>query len=245
MAHRIFLAGAAGVIGRRLAPLLIEAGHHVTGTTRSDATATALRDAGVTPVVIDIFDAKAVEEAVKAARPDVIVHQLTDLGGGDPFKDPTILERNARIRREGTPNLVRAALEAGVSRIVAQSIAFAYAPGPVPQDETAPLDLAATGTRSVSVGGVVALEHAVLETPGVTGVVLRYGLLYGPGAGSPEPKGPSPVHVDAAAQAALLALDAGSGIYNITDPGSDAIAERAERELGWSPAFRLPAAIEP
>ena len=108
-----------------------------------------------------------------------------------------------------------------------------------------PLDLTATGIRGVSVGGVVALEHAILETPGVTGVVLRYGLLYGPGAGSPEPKGPSPVHVDAAAQAALLALDAGSGIYNITDPGSDAIAGRAERDLGWSPAFRLPAAIDP
>src|SRR6516162_2121858 len=130
---KIFLAGAAGAIGKRLVPLLLDAGHDVVGTTRSAAKAEALRAAGVEPVVVDVFDAPALSRAVSAARPDVVVHQLTDLPPGlDPGQMTEGSQRNARMRREGTRNLVVAALGSSVRRLIAQSIAWMYAPGPEP-----------------------------------------------------------------------------------------------------------------
>ena len=127
---KIFLAGAGGVIGRRLTPLLHRAGHVVAGTTRSADKAAALRALGAEPVVVDVFDAAALTRAVVAAAPQVVIHQLTDL----PFAPNTPqyqegLARNARLRIEGTRNLVAAAKAAGVKRLIAQSIAFVYAPG--------------------------------------------------------------------------------------------------------------------
>ena len=126
---RVFVAGATGVIGRRLLPLLVEGGHEVTGMTRSDERASALRDAGATPVVCDVFDADRLRAAMDAARPEVVLHELTDL---PPNLDPRKMEEQAagndRIRTEGTRNLVAAAVAAGARRMVAQSIAFAYAP---------------------------------------------------------------------------------------------------------------------
>src|SRR5436305_6668197 len=130
---RIFLAGATGAIGRRLVPLLLGAGHDVVGTTRSTSKADALRAAGVEPVVLDVFDAAGLARAVSAARPDIVVHQLTDLPPGlDPSRMAEGTRRNARMRSEGTQNLVAAALSAGSPRLVAQSIAWMYAPGPEP-----------------------------------------------------------------------------------------------------------------
>jgi len=156
---KIFLAGAAGTIGKRLVPLLLEAGHHVVGTTRSTTKADGLRAAGVQPVVVDVFDASALSRAVSAARPDIIVHQLTDLPAGlDPSRMAEGTRRNARMRREGTRNLVDAALAAGVHRFVAQSIAWMYAPGPEPHGEDDPLDLHAPGTRAITADGVATLE---------------------------------------------------------------------------------------
>src|SRR5579872_3168859 len=137
---RVFLAGASGAIGRRLVPLLIAAGHAVTGTTRSGEKANELRARGVDAVVVDVFDAKALREKVAAARPDAIIHQLTDLPQAiDPASLAEVLARNSRLRIEGTPNLVAAAQTAGVRRLVAQSIAFAYAPGREPHAESDPL----------------------------------------------------------------------------------------------------------
>jgi nucleoside-diphosphate-sugar epimerase len=236
MSYRIFLAGASGVIGRRLAAMLRDAGHHVTGTTRSDAKAAGLREIGVAPVVVDVFDRDALARAVAAAQPDIVIHQLTDLPRGlDPSKMEEAIRRNARLRTEGTRHLVDAALAGRTRRLVAQSIAWAYAPGPVPHAETDPLDLGAEGIRAVSVGGIVALERAVLEAP-LEGLVLRYGQLYGPGTGTDAPSGTSPVHVDAAARAALLAIDHGDpGIYNIAEPGGAVRIEKAEAALGWDP----------
>jgi nucleoside-diphosphate-sugar epimerase len=142
-------------------------------------------------------------------------------------------QRNARIRREGTRNLVDAAVAAGARRFIAQSIAWAYAPGAEPYDEDAPLDLAAEGRRAVSVGGVVALEQAVVGAP-LEGIVLRYGQLYGPGTGADVRDGASPVHVDDAARAAVLALDRGRpGVYNIAERGGAVDVGKADRELGW------------
>src|SRR5271170_3373697 len=177
---RVFLAGATGVIGQRLAAMLRDAKHEVAGTTRSPAKIPLLRAIGVTPIVVDVFDADALAQAMTAARSDVVIHQLTDLPSapGTPGY-PAAQEANSRLRIEGTRNLMQAAKIAAVPRVVAQSIAFVYAPGDGLRTEDDPLDLAAEGLRQLTVQGVVALEHAVLNTPAIDGVVLRYGLLYG------------------------------------------------------------------
>ena len=210
----------------------------MTGTTRVPARGLELKAAAVTPAVVDVFDAAALRDAVLAARPDVIVHQLTDLPRGlPPERMAEAIERNARIRREGTANLVQAAVHARVARIVAQSIAWAYAASPAPVTENAPLDAAATGLRSVTVGGVVALERLVTSTPESAGLVLRYGRLYGPGTGTDAPGEAPTVHVDAAAVQALTRGAAGA--YNVVDDGSPISNLKARRELAWDPAFRL------
>jgi nucleoside-diphosphate-sugar epimerase len=235
---RIFLAGASGAVGRRLAPLLLEAGHDVTGTTRSPEAADRLRATGVTPVVLDALDEAAVTAAMVAARPDVVIHQLTDLAGSTADDYPVeLLERTATLRAEATPILVRAAVEAGSTRFIAQSSAMLYAAGPEPHPEDDPL-VAPEG--SVVVPGIVALEHAVATAPGMDGVLLRYGLLYGPGTPTDGPAGRVTVHIDAAAWAAALAVDHGApGVYNVVDDGPVSNA-RARDVLGWSPEFRIP-----
>src|SRR5450830_594060 len=158
---RIFLAGAGGVIGRRLTPLLRAAGYDVVGTTRTADKTAAVAALGAEPVVVDVFDAAALTRALQTAAPHVVMHQLTDLAfaPGTPGYEAG-LERNARLRIEGTRNLVGAAKAAGVRRLIAQSIAFVYAPGDGARVETDPLDLAAAGGRKRTVDGVVALEDA-------------------------------------------------------------------------------------
>ncbi len=239
MSIKVFLAGAGGVVGRRLLPLLLGRGYEVFGTTRSAERAAELGRDGAVPIVLDVFDRAAVARAVAAARPEVVIHQLTDLSGGfAPDRVAETLARNSRLRRDGTRNLVDAARAAGVKRFVAQSIIWTYAAGPEPHGEDDPLDVGSTGQRAVTVDGVVALESAVLEASPPAGIVLRYGWLYGPGA-SEKPAGTPGVHVDAAAQAAALAVERGSaGVYNVADESSFARIEKAERELGWSPGFR-------
>jgi len=243
-AMRVFLAGAAGAIGRRLVPLLVEAGHSVTGTTRSGEKAAELKARGVTAVVVDVYDAAALRDAVVRARPDVVVHQLTDL--------PKILDRarppggftdNTRLRIEGTANLVAAAQAARARRLIAQSIAFAYAPGPEPHAETDPLaSPEGDSSHAVTARGVRALEEAVLGAAGMEGIVLRYGRLWGPGTWNVTPSGRGVLHVDAAAHVACLALTRGkAGVYNVAEPDGALRVEKAQRDLGFNPAFRLPA----
>ncbi len=243
MGVNIFVAGATGAIGRSLIPLLLEAGHTVTGATRTSAGKATLEKMGIRAIVVDVFDRTALEQAVAAARTQIVMHQLTDLPAvADPVSMEAALARNARLRRVGTANLVHAARAAGVGRIIAQSIAWAYAPKTPPYREDDPLDIQATGARAVSVGqGVVPLENAILGQDEFEGIVLRYGQLYGPGTWSALPNGTSPVHVDAAAYAALLAIDHGNpGAYNIAEPGGAVSIDRALAELGWHPGFRLP-----
>jgi nucleoside-diphosphate-sugar epimerase len=244
MGNRILLAGASGAIGQRLTPLLRDAGHHVVGTTRSQAKAAALRSLGIDAIVVDVFDASALSRAFESVRPDIVIHQLTDLPKDlDPNKMGEAIVRNTRVREEGTRNLVRCAIAAGVRRLVAQSIAWVYAPGPEPHIESDPLDAEAQGDRGITVRGVIALENQTLRSPPLEGVVLRYGHLYGPGTHSAEPSSAAtmPVHVDAAAFAALRAIDHGRpGAFNIAQPNIHIATEKARVELQWNADFRLP-----
>jgi nucleoside-diphosphate-sugar epimerase len=239
----IFLAGATGAIGKRLVPLLLNARHHVVGTTRSTTKADELRAAGVEPVVVDVFDAQALSAAVLEAHPDIIIHQLTDLPPGlNPSQMTEGTQRNARMRSQGTQNLVAAALGARVHRLIAQSIAWMYAPGKEPLSEDDPLDFDARGTRAITVAGVAMLERLTTSSPPIDGVVLRYGHLYGPGTGASTAEAPA-LHVDAAAAAAVLALEkAQHGIYNIAEPSGYLSTEKAQRELGFDAGARLNAA---
>jgi nucleoside-diphosphate-sugar epimerase len=235
----IFVAGATGVIGRPLIALLRGAGHSVTGSTRSAEKAATLSALGVQPLVVDVFDAAALTQAVTAVRPEVVIHQLTDLPDAlDPAQRAAVLARNARLRIEGTRHLMAAAQAAGARRVVAQSIAFVYAPGPGPRREDDPLD--ASEAQRATVEGVVALERAVLEMPGIEGVVLRYGRLYGPGTWFATSPGPGGLTTDAAAHAALLAVSRGApGIYNIAEDDGAVSISKARREIGFDPDFRL------
>ncbi|WP_433556648.1 NAD-dependent epimerase/dehydratase family protein [Pseudonocardia xinjiangensis] len=234
---RVFLAGATGVVGSRLLPLLIDAGHHVTALTRRPERAATLRAAAAEPVVADVLDAGALAEVVRRAAPDVVMHQLTDLSAADTAA-------NARLRTIGTRHLVDAALAAGVQRIVAQSIAWAYTSGAGPAAENEPLDRDAPEPRQRTVLAVDALERAVAEA--AEPVVLRYGMFYGPGTWF-EPAGlratearegrlaatadvTSFLHVDDAAAAAVAALRWPPGTVNVCDD-----EPAAGRE--WVPAF--------
>lgn len=247
---RVFLAGATGVIGRRLVPMLLAEGHEVTGMTRSPQRARALRELGAEAALADAMDAAAVHAAVAAARPQAVIHQLTSL----PQRiDPRRIERdflaNDRLRGDGTRILVDAAQAAGAERILAQSIAFGYAPGPpgTVHREDDPLLLEAPASFERTARAVRELERTVL---GAGGVVLRYGYFYGPGsalsaAGSmgadvrrrrmPIVGGGggvwSLIHVDDAAAATVAALGRGSGgAYNVVDDHPAPVAE-------WLPGF--------
>ncbi|MET0278901.1 MAG: NAD(P)-dependent oxidoreductase [Pseudorhodoplanes sp.] len=230
---KVFLAGATGAIGRRLTVLLRRAGHDVVGTTRSQTKAAALQALGAVPAVVDVYDATKLKLAVFAAQPDVIMHQLTDLPQViDPDTLQAALAANAKLRIEGTRNLVDAAVALGVRRMIAQSIAFAYAPGEGALSEVHPINPAQVG--------VIALEDAVTKTQGLDGVILRYGRLYGPGTWTPVPNGAAPLHVDAAAHAALLALTkAKPGIYNVAEDDGAVSSEKAKREFGFDASFHM------
>jgi uncharacterized protein YbjT (DUF2867 family) len=193
---RIFLAGATGVLGVRLVPLLVDAGHEVTGMTRTPAKADALVALGATPVVCDVYDRAALIAAVVDAAPDLVLHELTDLPD-DQADIPTLGRANLRIRTEGTDNLVAAMEAAGAHRMVAQSIAW------TPSEATA--------------AAVDHLERAVLA---VGGVVLRYGQLHGPGTYFPDPDhfpDDPRVSLDRAASATVEHLLSASGTYTVVD----------------------------
>jgi nucleoside-diphosphate-sugar epimerase len=205
----LFLAGAAGAIGRRLTPLLLSDGWRVFGSTRSADKAVELKESGVEPVVVDVFDAKTLRNRLDEIRPEVVIHQLTDLPYAlEASKMAAALKRNARLRDAGTRNLVDAALHAGARRLIAQSIAFIYDEGAKPHRETDPLLPSTHPIYGETVQGVLSLERQVTEAP-LEGLVLRYGFFYGPGTGFDAPTAPGSVHVDAAARAAELAVTRG------------------------------------
>ena len=210
------------------------------GTTRSRARALELQAAGVEGIVVDVFDSEVLSRAMVSARPEIVIDQLTDLPPGlDPARMEEGVRRNARMRSEGTRNLISAMFRAGVQRLIAQSIAWIYAQGPEPHGENDPVEMSAEGARGVTLRGVAELERLVLESL-VDGVALRYGHLYGSGTGAEAPGEPPAVHVDAAAAAALLAMDrARAGIYNVAEPCAYLSIEKARRDLRWEPGVRL------
>lgn len=248
----VFVAGATGVIGRSLVRHLIDKGHSVTGMTRDPNHADKLRASGAEAVICDVYDADGLERAVQKAAPQVLVHELTALPDAiDPRRIDEQLRETDRIRVEGTRNLVRAARRAAVRRVVAQSIAFAYAPsgGPI-KSESDPLWVDAPHPWARTVGAVAELERQVTEAEGLEGVVLRYGHFYGPDtAFAPDgsvaaavrkrqfPIGGdgagvfSFVHVEDAAAATVAAIERGRpGVYNIVDDQPLALHD-------WLPLF--------
>jgi nucleoside-diphosphate-sugar epimerase len=249
---RVFLAGATGAIGRQLVPLLIAAGHQVTGMTRSPRRARELEVAGAEPAVADALDREAVAAAVLAARPDAVINQLTSIPA---LIDPRRIERDFlltdRLRSEGTRHLVAAASEAGAERVIAQSIAFAYEPGPsgtthMEDDALLSEDRAPRSFRRTA-RALRELEESVL---GAGGIVLRYGYFYGPGSSIARDGAMvgelrrrripvvgrgrgvwSFIHVEDAARATVAALDrAGPACLNVVDDEPAPVAE-------WLPAL--------
>lgn len=191
---RIFLAGATGVIGIRLLPLLLARGHTVVGMTRTPAKAAQLRELGVEPVVCDVYDATALTAAVVAAEPDLVMHQLTDLPD-DADRVAGLAANNARMRRVGTDNLLAATKAAHCGRFIAQSIAWRP-----PGDRGAAVD---------------EFERVVLDAGGV---VIEYGQFYGPGTYYPvDPPAAPRIHIDAAAERTMDLLDKPGGVYQVVD----------------------------
>lgn len=231
---RIFVAGAAGAIGRQLVPMLVEAGHAVTGTTRSDDRVRWLESVGAEAVVLDAYDAEAVRRAVLGTRPEVLIHQLTDLARGFSPED---VAKTGRLREVGTRNLVDAAVASGTRRLIAQSGAWLYGDGPLPHDESHPLRTPTAAPRDASLRGVIELERLVTQTAGIDGVVLRYGFFYGPNTAWDADTAPAPhVSVRSAAHATLLGVDRGpAGVYNVVDDDDTVSNRRARELLGWQP----------
>lgn len=257
---RVFVAGATGVIGRPLVRRLVAEGHHVVASTRSEAKVAGLWNLGAEPVVVDGLDAAAVGEAVAHAEPDVVVHQMTALAGATDLRhfDRTFAATN-RLRTAGTDNLLAAARAAGVRRVVAQSYTGwpnERTGGPV-KTEDDPLDPTPPREQRETLAAIRYLENAVTDAP-LDGVVLRYGMLYGPGAWDEmlallrKRRMPivgdgdaiwSMTHVDDAAAATVAALERGRGIYNAVDddpaPVRDILTAMAE-SIGAEPPRRVP-----
>ncbi|HEU4943578.1 MAG TPA: NAD(P)-dependent oxidoreductase, partial [Solirubrobacterales bacterium] len=179
---KVFVAGASGAIGRPLVHQLVAAGHEVTGMTRREERAEEIRAAGAGAVVCDVFDRDALEAAVKEAAPEAVVHMLTALPARIDFKADDPLGPTNRVRTEGTRNLVDAARAAGARRMVAESVAFLYAPhGNWVKDEEAPLFEGAPAPFGGAVEALADLERQVCGAEGLDGIVLRFGWFYGPG----------------------------------------------------------------
>ncbi len=260
---RIFVAGGTGAIGRPLVTGLAAAGHDVTVFSRREGRVAALGVPGIVAAVGDAFNADAVMRAVQAARPEVVINQLTNLPqSANPLAAKRGFDTTSRLRREVSGTLVAAARSAGARRVIAQSISFAYRPGPGVRTEPDPLWTDAAGQIGLLINSVATLETATLGDTGVEGVVLRYGSFYGPGTYF-APGGlytslvakrrlPIPgaggglfglVHIEDAAAATVAALDGPAGIFNVVDdvpaPAAEWMALSA-RLLGAKPPRRIP-----
>jgi nucleoside-diphosphate-sugar epimerase len=261
----VFIAGAAGAVGRTLIPTLIADGHTVTGTTRSDARAAEIRALGARAVLMDGLDRASVMRAVGDAAPDAIVHQMTALSGDIDLRHPDrAFAVTNRLRTEGTEHLLAAAEVAGTTRFVAQSYAgwpYARTGGPV-KTEADPLDPdPPRGIRETH----AAIRRLEALVTGAGGVILRYGGFYGPGTGL-APGGDqfemirrrkfpiigdgggmwSFAHTADVATATVAALERGGEgeIYNVCDDDPAPVREwlpLLARTLGARPPRRLPA----
>jgi nucleoside-diphosphate-sugar epimerase len=244
---RVFLAGAAGALGRRLVPMLLDRGHEVTGLVRSERSAAAVRRTGADCVAADALDPEAVRRAVVGVRPEVIVHELTTLSGLDFRHFERSFELTNRFRTEGADHLLDAARRARARRFVAWSYAgwpFAQEGGPVKAEDDA-LDPDPPKAQRATVDAQRYLERTVTGASGIEGLVLRYGAFYGPGTGiaidgdqvEAVRNGKFPivgagtgvwsfVHIDDAASATAIAVERGaSGIYHVVDDDPAPVSE--------------------
>jgi nucleoside-diphosphate-sugar epimerase len=265
----VFLAGATAAIGKQLVPRLVEAGHEVHGMTRSESKQAMLHELGAVPVVADALDPDQVAEAVGMARPDVIVHQLTAIGAVDLRHFDRDFALTNRLRTEGTDHLLSAGQAVGVRRFVAQGVggygAYARTGGPVKTEED-PLDPTPARGMRETLAAIRHLEEAVLGARWTEGIVLRYGVFYGPGT-SMAPgeeqfelvrrrKFPlvgdgggvwSFIHVADAAEATVAAVERGSrGVYNVVDDDPAPVAKwlpTLAQELGAKKPMRVPRVI--
>jgi nucleoside-diphosphate-sugar epimerase len=263
---KVFVAGATGALGKQLVPMLVEAGHEVTGMSRSESKRGELEALGARPAITDALDAEAVAAAVGEADPDVIVHELTAISGDMDFKRfEEGFEATNRLRTEATDHLLSAGRAVGVRRFVAQSFApwpYARVGGPV-KSESDPLDSDPPAQIRTTQEAIRYLEDAVTGADWTEGIALRYGGFYGPGTsfGSGGEmtdairarKVPivgngagvwSFIHIADAAEATLVAIERGErGIYNIVDDEPAPVAEWlpvvAER-VGAKPPRRVP-----
>ena len=260
---KVFVAGASGAVGRPLVRQLIAVGHEVTGMTRREDRAEEIRVAGAEAVVCDAFDAEGLRESVVGAAPDAVVHALTAIPEPIDWKADPLAATN-RVRIEGTRNLIGAARAADARRIVAESVAFLYAPrGGRVKDEEAELFFEAPDPFGPTVDALADMEHQVREAERIDGVVLRFGNFYGPGTsfaadGSQAKearrrrlpvvgKGTgifSFIHVEDAAAAIVAALESETvGTYNVVDdepaPMSEWVPAYAEA-IGAKPPRRVP-----
>lgn len=179
---KIFIAGGTGAIGRPLIAELLSRGHAVVALTRSPEKAHALKEQGIEPAIADVFDADAVNAAVRRAQPEIVIEQLTALPKtytGEAMRTAAVFNR--RIRLEGGANVLAAAQAAGVRRYLRQSIAFWASPGPGLANEDTPLASDASPAVAADVGVVAEIERRLLANSDIEGIVLRYGFFYGPG----------------------------------------------------------------
>jgi nucleoside-diphosphate-sugar epimerase len=266
---RIFLAGATGAIGRPLVSALIAAGHSVVGLTHAPAKTEAIRRMGAEPVVADGLDAAAVRAAVMASSPEIIIHEMTDLTGASDLRhfNRTFAGSN-RLRTVGTDHLLAAAREAGVRRFIAQSFCgWPYARNGVAiKTEADELDPDPPEELRPTLEAIRYLEHAVTGSTQPEGIVLRYGVFYGPDTGMLDHatieqirhrRVPligdgggwwSFVHVDDAADATVRAVERGrpGSSYNIVDDEPAEVREwlpALAQMLDAKPPFHLPAWI--
>ena len=259
---RVFVAGGSGAIGRQLVPKLVAGGHDVTATARSSSKLAEIRAWGANAVVMDGLDHASVRAAVTAARPEVIVHQMTALSTVTDLRhfDRKFALTN-RLRTEGAHYLLDAAAEAGARRLVAQGFTgwTNERGGPPVKDETSPLDPHPPKSMRQSLDAIAELEKSVTTASGVEGLVLRYGNFYGPGSTAlldavRRRKLPvvgsgaglwSFVHLADAADATIAALDRGTpGVYNVVDdepaPAAEWIPYLA-KVAGAKPPLHVPA----
>jgi nucleoside-diphosphate-sugar epimerase len=266
---RVFVAGATGAIGQQLVPRLVEAGHEVHGMTRSEAKQAMLHELGAVPVVADALDPDQVAEVVARAKPDVIVHQLTAIGPLDMRHMDRDFALTNRLRTEGTDHLLSAGQAVGVERFVAQSVAgfgaYARTGGAVKTEED-PLDPAPARKMRGIHEAIRHLEKAVLRAEWTEGIVLRYGVFYGPGTSMSsggeqlemirKRKFPvvgdgagvwSFIHVADAAEATVAAVEHGSrGVYNVVDDDPAPVADwlpTLAQTLGAKKPMRVPRVV--
>jgi 2-alkyl-3-oxoalkanoate reductase len=265
---RVFLVGAASAIGRRLVPLLVERGDAVLGTTTSAGKTEEIAGLGAEPVVLDVLDRAATVAATVTAKPDVVIHQATALSGTFDVKNADrFFTQTNKLRTIGTDNLLAAAREAEVRRVIAQSYTgWPNARGHGLANEDDPRDPKPAGKARQTIAAIGHVESVVPAMDSIEGVVLRYGSFYGPGT-SMGPDGEitervrkrqfpivgdgggvwSFVHIDDAAAATVAALEqAKPGLYNICDDEPAPVREwlpAFAEAVGAKPPMRVPAWI--